>query len=135
MNKKSTHTWQTLKGYPAGKRFELFFNHRKALRSSFLKRCLVIGAGVFLIIAGFVFLPTPIPGILLLFFGASLLAQESLAAARMLDWAELRIRKYTASGSTLWRKAHITLKVLITVSLICLLGLVGLRAYLLIFSI
>lgn len=130
MNKKSTHTWQTLKGYPAGKRFELYFKNRKALPSSFLRRCFIIGAGTFLVIAGFVFLPTPVPGILLLFFGASLLAQESLVVARVLDWCEMRIRSY----SVFWRKAHITLKVLITVSLICLLGLVGLRAYLMIFS-
>ncbi len=84
--------------------------------------------------AGFVFLPTPVPGILLLFLGASLLAQESLFAARFLDWAEVRFRQYAGKSSSFWKRAHISLKVLITLSLICLLGLVGLRAYLLIFA-
>jgi len=134
MNQRSTHSWQLLKGYPAGKRFELFFNHRRSLGSSFIRRFFTFGGGIFLIIAGFVFLPTPVPGILLLFFGASLLAQESLFAARFLDWAEIRMRQYVGKSSSFWEKAHISLKVLITVSLICLLGLVGLRAYLLIFA-
>lgn len=83
--------------------------------------------------AGFALLPTPGPGILLLFFGGSLLAQESLLAARILDWAEIRLRHFAVNSHKIWRKAHITLKVLITVSLICLLGLVGLRFYLIIF--
>ena len=94
----------------------------------------MMAGGIFFIIAGFIFLPTPVPGVLLLFFGCSLLAQESLIAARILDWAEVRLRRYIAKSSVFWRKAHISMKVLITLSLICLLGLVGLRAYLLIFS-
>ena len=122
MSKKSTHTWQVLKGFPPGKRFELFFNHRQTLHSSFLRRLSIIGGGIFFVIAGFIFLPTPVPGILLLFFGGSLLAQESLIAARILDWSEMRMRHFIMTSSRFWTKTHISLKVLIIMKCLILIS-------------
>jgi Putative transmembrane protein (PGPGW) len=46
--------------------------------------------------AGFVLLFIPGPGLVFLFVGAFLIAQQSLLAARALDWSELRLKKLLA---------------------------------------
>lgn len=130
MHRKSTHTWNKLKQYPAGKRFEFLFNHRRTMRTSLIKRLMFLCGGFFVMIVGFVTLPTPVPGILLLFIGASLIAQESLFAARMLDWTELKVRTILNALTAFWQKSHISIKILLTFSLVCLLGLVGTRVLL-----
>ena len=133
MHKKSSYIWEKLKEYPAGKRFELLFHHRRNLQSGVIKRILFLSGGFFLIITGFITLPTPVPGILLLMIGASLLAQESLIAARVLDWIELRILSLKRALMSFWKKSHISIKILLTFSLVCLLGLVCTRVVFLLF--
>ena len=130
MHNNSAHIWKKLKEYPAGKRFELLFEHRRTQRASLLKRFLFIVGGFLLLIMGFMTLPTPIPGVILLLIGASLIAQESLMAARILDWAELRFLALGTSINNFWKRLHISLKIILTFSLVCLLGLVGTRVLL-----
>jgi len=47
----------------------------------------------------------PGPGILIFLVGALLVAEESLAAARLMDGADLRLRRLAAWGLTRWRRA------------------------------
>ncbi len=58
--------------------------------------------------AGLFFLPAPGPGFLILFAGAALLAEESLTAARALDWTEVRLRRLAKWGRRAWRAARRT---------------------------
>jgi hypothetical protein len=44
-------------------------------------------------LSGFILLFVPGPGLLLIAVGAALLARESLAVARALDWLEVRGRR------------------------------------------
>ena len=55
-------------------------------------------AGVSLVVVGLVLVPAPGPGWLVVFAGAGLLAQESLALARSLDAMELRVRSWIPGG-------------------------------------
>jgi hypothetical protein len=56
-------------------------------------RMLTIVGGTLLVGVGVVMLVAPGPGILVIGVGGALLAEESLTAARILDWLELRIRR------------------------------------------
>ncbi len=46
----------------------------------------------------------PGPGIPFIFFGGALLASESLAVARIMDWLEVRVRKVWDWARQLWDK-------------------------------
>jgi hypothetical protein len=53
------------------------------------------------------FLLVPGPGILVLFVGAGLLAEQSLITARALDWTEIRLRRLVAWAQKAWRRHRI----------------------------
>ena len=60
--------------------------------SGWMARLAWLAAGIVFILAGFVMLFTPGPGLLALGFGLTCLAQESLALARWCDRLEMRLR-------------------------------------------
>jgi hypothetical protein len=95
-----------------GHRFQQRFEENKqarAGRSSFMK-CLKPAAALVIIAAGVVLCFIPGPGLLLIFIGASLLADVSRPVARALDWLEVRIRKVIARGRRWWNHASRTAK-------------------------
>ena len=65
---------------------------------SALRKAVVLAAGVLVVIAGVIALPLPGPGLAIMALGAVLVAEESLAAARALDWLELKLRRLFASA-------------------------------------
>ena len=83
--------WQELRRGKPGHRFQA--RYERTSQGGALRKCALICAGVLLIAAGIVFLPLPGPGMLIIALGAFLLAEESRAAARALDWIELRVRR------------------------------------------
>lgn len=97
--------WQRFASVPPGQRFREHFKRRQASHpSSFHKRILAMGAGILIMGLGVVMLIAPGPGILVLVFGGMLVAQESLSAARMMDWADVRARRLAVRGRRVWRR-------------------------------
>ena len=95
--------WQEFKRGVPGRRFqERYFRVRKNPKSHFWKMAL-IGGGSLLMALGVVMLVAPGPGLLVLVLGASFVAQESLAAARALDSAEILLRRAAAWSLRTWR--------------------------------
>lgn len=95
--------WQEFKQGEPGKRFrDRYFRRRRTPRSQFWKMTLLAG-GTLIMAVGVVMLVAPGPGILVLVLGASLVAQESLTLARLLDRTELVARKVAAWGLLRWR--------------------------------
>lgn len=92
LDRLRTH-WHEFKESEPGRRFQDRYRRKHGDRrhrfgaGSFVR--VVAGAG--LITAGMVMMVTPGPGIAVLLVGFSLLAGESIAMARMLDWTELRL--------------------------------------------
>ena len=85
---------------PPGRRFQERYQRRSATERGRLARCAALCAGVLLTLVGLFFLAVPGPGIPILAVGLALVAQESMAVARVLDNGELRIRRW-------WRRrAH-----------------------------
>ena len=134
MHHESQNTWQTIKKHPPGKRFELLFRHRRQSRPGLIKKIIFIGGGIFFLISGIVFLPTPIPGIILLFIGCSLIAQESLIAARILDLLEIRVRNMVSNSTSVWYRSSLGLKIILSLFALSLIGVIGFRAVTILFS-
>lgn len=96
MWEKFKQTWQRIKAGKAGQRFQQEFRRRHGAGRSPIRKALLIGGGLLFMAAGFVLLFIPGPGLVFLFVGAFLIAQQSLLAARALDWSELRLKKLLA---------------------------------------
>ena len=86
---------------------------------------LVMAIGLFFIIA-------PGPGLLVLFIGAGLIAQQSLLAARALDWSELQSRKLANWASGVWR--HVPLKIVLMLFAMFVTGAASYAAYTFLFT-
>jgi hypothetical protein len=85
--------WRRFVAEPAGSRFERHYERKRALEKGFAGRCAWIAAGVFFLLAGFVMLFTPGPGLLAIGFGMTCFAQESRRVARFCDRTEVRITR------------------------------------------
>lgn len=104
MFRRIKRSWQRFKADPPGERFQEQFRRRRLARGA-LQKALFIGGGALLMAAGFFFLFVPGPGLLVLLIGAILIAQQSLLAARALDWLEVRARKLLARSLRFRRRA------------------------------
>jgi hypothetical protein len=91
--------WRRLKAGEPGARFQRQYRENRETRKSGLRRWGTVAVGAGLILVGVVALFVPGPGILFIAAGGAVLARESLAVARTLDWVEVR-------GRRLWRRVR-----------------------------
>jgi len=85
--------WQELKRGRPGHRFQSRYERNQHARAGAVRKWSLIALGAVLILAGIVFLPLPGPGMLIIAAGAFLMAERSRAAARALDWVEVKVRR------------------------------------------
>lgn len=112
-----------------GARFqELYRSHQQRRRSPWV-RWLLIVLGVAIIAVGLIALPAPGPGTLVLAAGGALLARESLAVAKGLDWLETRLRRAARWARRLWHGTPLWAKVVIGLAGVALVALVGVGAW------
>ena len=88
--------WRLFAASEPGTRFAALHQRQAAGRRGLLPRVIWWCTGGALLLAGFVMLFTPGPGLLAIAFGIACFAHESLPFARRCDSAELRIRKHFA---------------------------------------
>ena len=93
--------WRALKKSRPGRRFQDRHEQRKN-RSAVWKAFYIVG-GTALCLIGIVLMPAPGPGLLVVLVGGAMLAEESLLAARALDWLELKGRALFARAKHAWR--------------------------------
>lgn len=77
-----------------GRRFQQRYRRKSKTGRGRMARCAAVLAGIGLTIVGLFFLAVPGPGIPILALGLALIAQESRVAARFLDRAEIRLRRW-----------------------------------------
>ena len=126
--------WQELKDHEPGKRFQERYGRNHHAGGSWIRRVLFIGGGILVMAAGVFFLPAPGPGFLILFIGAGLIAEESLVAARALDWTELRLRRVAMWGLSFWRGASLPMRIALVLAAALLAGGAAYAAYQLMFA-
>lgn len=90
----NSHSWNRFAASPPGRRFQERYRRKRENPRGRLARCGAVCAGIVLTLAGIFFLAVPGPGIPILALGLALIAQESRAAARLLDRTEVRVRRW-----------------------------------------
>jgi uncharacterized protein (TIGR02611 family) len=121
--------WQDLKAGQPGQRFQDHFERRHESGSNPLRKVLFIGGGALIVAAGIFFLPAPGPGFVIIFLGGGLIAQESKAAAKVLDWCEVRIRAVAEWAVGIWKRASTPVRAAIAVLGLVIAGSAGFLAY------
>jgi hypothetical protein len=94
--------WRVFERAKPGTRFERLHEAREGSGASRIGATVL---GIALIAGGVVLLFVPGPGLLLIAFGAGLLAQESLWLAKRLDRIELLLRRLYRRARSTWKLA------------------------------
>lgn len=122
--------WRELKDGEPGSRFVDHYERRQERSPGAWKRAALIVVGVVLLLAGLFMMIAPGPGILGIFIGGGLIAQESRAAARVMDWLEVQVRKVTEPAKRAWDRASRPVRVALVALSLIVAASVGIAAYL-----
>jgi len=126
-------SWQLFKAGKPGYRFQDRYHHRQGAQAHQMKSVLLIFLGVVLAVGSLFLAPLPGPGFATVFLGLAILAGELRPAARFLDWAEVRLRRFARFVRELWRASVVGEISVVLVSAICVTALLYV-AYLLLFG-
>ncbi|HNR91446.1 MAG TPA: PGPGW domain-containing protein [Dokdonella sp.] len=85
--------WHGFTSRPAGRRFQMRWRAQRERPRGLLRKLVLIGLGVALLLAGTAMLVLPGPGVLVMIIGAALIGEESLFVARGLDRADVWIAR------------------------------------------
>ena len=96
--------WTNIKKGRPGSRFQDQYDEARKERRSRIGRVARIVAGLLLFPVGVFFLAVPGPGLLVIAFGAVLIAREFRVAAVILDAVEVRGRKIWKWAQRRWRQ-------------------------------
>ncbi len=127
--------WRLLKEIEPGHRFQARYHKHRRRReqgktSKWVSLLNLVG-GPALIVAGFLFLPTPGPSYIIIVLGMWMLAGEFLPLARFFDRVEVRLRKLGRWIKDRWVGSPAVAKVLVVLTFVSALGF---GAYYLIFG-
>lgn len=86
--------WDRFVHATPGRRFQERYRRMQEQKGSAWKRCAFVCVGILLALVGLFFMAVPGPGIPIFAVGLALIAQESKTLARLLDKAEVRLRRW-----------------------------------------
>jgi hypothetical protein len=126
--KKGWHRWQLFKEIEPGHRFQTRYNNHRQRRERGetwkYGRSLNVASGFALVVAGFVFVPTPGPSYIIIVIGMWMLAGELLPLARFFDRVEVRLRILGRWIRSVWVKSSTVVRILIVLTiLLCIAAL------------
>jgi len=117
--------WRTFREIDPGHRYQARYHlHQRRTRKGLVSRYwkpMSLLCGPILIIAGFVFIPTPGPSYIIIAIGLWLLAGEFLLLARIFDKVGVQLGRFWRGVRDLWRNSHITVRIMIVFALAVLL--------------
>jgi hypothetical protein len=123
--KEGWRHWRTFRAIDAGHRYQSRYHfHQRRTRKGLVWRYwrpMSLLCGPVLIIAGFVFIPTPGPSYIIIAIGLWLLAGEFLLLARVFDKVGLRLGEFGRWIKGLWRSSPAAVKAIIIFALASLL--------------
>lgn len=120
--------WRLFERAAPGTRFEKLHDARAG---SAVLRVVVTILGILLVAGGVVLLFIPGPGLLLIAFGAGLLAQESRWLARRLDRMEVLLRRQARRARSFWKRATTLVRAAIASAAVLAGGIAAYAAYVL----
>jgi uncharacterized protein (TIGR02611 family) len=125
--------WRDVAKAKPGKRFRKRYYGRAGRRCSAIVKPFYLSLGAALLLTGIVMMPAPGPGCLVALVGATMLAEESLLAARVLDISELKMWAAMHWLVRLWKRASAAMKAAVALAAASLAGLAGWGTYALLF--
>jgi hypothetical protein len=87
-------SWDRFVHATPGRRFQERYQRMQEKKGGAWKRGAFVCGGILLALVGLFFMAVPGPGIPILAVGLALIAQESKILARLLDKAEVRLRRW-----------------------------------------
>jgi hypothetical protein len=119
--------WKMLRRGRPGHRFQDRYesSRRTKNRRSMVGRIIRLVLALAALAIGVVLMFIPGPAIVFFFLAGSLLAAESRAVARLLDWSEVKLRKVASWLRAKWRKLPVFGKIVTGIGLLAI-GAVGL---------
>jgi putative transmembrane protein PGPGW len=118
--------WRLFARAQPGTRFEKLHDARA---ESAALRIVVSMIGILLLAGGVVLLFIPGPGLLLIAFGAGLLAQQSRWLAKRLDRLEILLRRLASRARSFWKRAATPLRAGIVAAGVLVCGAAAWAAY------
>ena len=126
--------WREFRESKPGHRFQdRYHRRRQDERGHVPKRIVLIVFGTVLALGSLFLAPLPGPGFATVFVGLAILAGELLPAARFLDWAEVRLRRFAGFVGKVWRSSTLGKVAIVAVGTL-LVAAVGYVAYRLLFG-
>ncbi len=118
--------WRTFREIDAGHRYQARYHlHQRRTRKGLVWRywrLFSLTCGPLLIIAGFIFIPTPGPSYIIIAVGLWLLAGEFLPLARLFDRVGVRLGRIGRAVKGVWRSSPATVKILVVLAFASLLA-------------
>jgi hypothetical protein len=109
------HKWRFLWTLDAGHRFQTRYHtcrfDRECGEAYRYGRAVNLCVGPLLVVAGFIFLPTPGPSFIIIVIGLWMVAGELLVMARLFDRMEVRLRKVARWTKETWARSPSAVKV------------------------
>jgi uncharacterized protein (TIGR02611 family) len=121
--------WKKIKEGKPGNRFRDRYCEAHREGRSGARKPLLMAAGVALLIVGIVLLPAPGPGMLVIAVGGVLVAEESYAAASILDWVDLRLCRLAIGAKKIWDGASLVARTAVVVTAVALGAALAWGAY------
>lgn len=127
--KEGWQHYQRFKRFEPGHRFQTRYHRRRRRteqgQTSKYGRTFNLVGGLVLIVAGFVFLPTPGPSYIIIVLGLWMLAGEFLVLARFFDRAEVSLKKLGRWVKAFWTGSSSVVKVsIVLATVICGVALI-----------
>jgi uncharacterized protein (TIGR02611 family) len=106
MIEKLNESWEEFRESEPGHRFQERYRRRQQVeRGHLFRRVFLILLGTIITLGSLFLAPLPGPGFATVFLGLAILAGELLPAARFLDWAEVRLRRFARFVGRVWRSS------------------------------
>lgn len=121
------HEWREVRHGSPGRRFQEYYQraHQRRDRRGWIGRVLRIAVAVASFAIGIVLVFIPGPAVLFFAMTGALLANESRAVARFLDWSEIKLRHAGAVAGRTWRSWSTASKLVLATTLGAALGAIS----------
>jgi len=118
MFESAKKSWQAFKASEPGHRFQdRYWRRKKESRGSFQwSKAIYIMGGLLLTAVGLFLMPAPGPGGVVVIAGLALLGSEFLVLARLMDWAEPKVRAVATRVADIWRKTTAPVKAVLIIA-------------------
>jgi hypothetical protein len=115
---RAKRSWRLFESSKPGDRFQVRYYYRKQRGPGRLSRIFNIVVGGALVIFSAFFGWAPGPGVVTFVIGLAMVGGEFLAVARLLDWAEVRLRALAHLVEKVWRSSTLGKGLVVAVALL-----------------